>query len=411
MTKWVYAFGDGKAEGASAMRDLLGGKGANLAEMSNLGLPVPPGFTITTEVCNAFYENGPSLPPRSLKAQVAAGLKQHGRRSPATAFGDPADPLARVCSLWCTRVDAGHDGHGAQSRPQRRDREGAGRVFRATSASPTIRIAVSSRCIRTSCSTSTITSSRRFWKAHKDSQELTCSTRTSPPPIGARSSSATKAAVEHGSGKPFPQDPHAQLWGAIGAVFGSWMNTRAITYRESQRHPGELGHGRQRAGDGVRQHGRNARPPASPSRAIPSTGEHELYGEFLINAQGEDVVAGIRTPQNITEKPRGSPPIPTSRRWRAVLPEVLRRIRARDRSCSKSTIATCRTWSSPSSAANSGCCRRAAASARGKRVAAHRRRDGERGPAVARGRGGAHRPGGARPVAASHPRSRRPSAR
>ena len=123
MTQWVYTFGDGKAEGDAGMKNLLGGKGANLAEMSNLGLPVPPGFTITTEVCTYYYDHGQSYPPE-LKAQVEEALAYVGRLTGRT-FGDAREPAAGLRALRRPRVDARHDGHGAQSRPQRRDRRGA----------------------------------------------------------------------------------------------------------------------------------------------------------------------------------------------------------------------------------------------------------------------------------------------
>jgi pyruvate, orthophosphate dikinase len=119
--KWVYGFGDGKAEGKAQMRNLLGGKGANLAEMANLGLPVPPGFTITTEVCTYFYAHGKTY-PKELKAQVETALERVGRIA-GKGFGDSANPLL----VRRARLDAGHDGHRAQSRSQRRDRRGAGK--------------------------------------------------------------------------------------------------------------------------------------------------------------------------------------------------------------------------------------------------------------------------------------------
>ena len=122
MTKWVYTFGDGKAEGQAGMRDLLGGKGANLAEMSNLGLPVPPGFTITTEVCTYYYDNGETY-PADLDGQVEAALAQVGRHR-RQDVRRPREPAAGVRALGRARLDAGHDGHGAQSRPQRRHRRG-----------------------------------------------------------------------------------------------------------------------------------------------------------------------------------------------------------------------------------------------------------------------------------------------
>ena len=128
MSKWVYVFGDGAAEGRAGDRNLLGGKGANLAEMCSLGLPVPPGFTITTEVCNAYYANERSF-PKELKAEVEAALG-HIAGITGRNFGDPAETAAGFGALRRARLDAGHDGHRAQSRPQRRDGRGAGEGFR-----------------------------------------------------------------------------------------------------------------------------------------------------------------------------------------------------------------------------------------------------------------------------------------
>ena len=129
MAKWVYGFGDGAAEGRAGDKNLLGGKGANLAEMCSLGLPVPPGFTITTEVCNYYYANGKTL---SRRAEGARSKRRWPRSSGMTGqrFGDPEQSAAGLGALRRARLDARHDGHGAQPRPQRRDRRGAGRDVR-----------------------------------------------------------------------------------------------------------------------------------------------------------------------------------------------------------------------------------------------------------------------------------------
>ena len=128
MAKWVYTFGDGKAEGGSRMRDLLGGKGANLAEMANLGLPVPPGFTITTEVCSFFYANGKNYPPE-LKPEVEAALVHVGKLT-GRGFGDQTQSASGLGPLRRARLDAGHDGYRSEPRPQRCDRRGAGQERR-----------------------------------------------------------------------------------------------------------------------------------------------------------------------------------------------------------------------------------------------------------------------------------------
>ena len=255
MAKWVYRFGDGKAEGSAAMKELLGGKGANLAEMASLGLPVPPGFTITTEVCTYFYANDRTYPP-DLKEEVEAALGVD-RRQDRPHLRRPQRAAARLRPLRRARVDAGHDGHRPQPRPERRDR--AWRSPRAPiRASPGIPTAASSRCTEAWCSASSTTSSRRSWSSSARSAARP-RTPTSTPTAGRRSSALYKKLIEDTLEKPFPQAPSDQLWGAIGAVFGSWMNARAHRLPPAPRHPGELGHRRQRAGDGVRQHGRHLR--------------------------------------------------------------------------------------------------------------------------------------------------------
>ncbi len=159
MTKWVYSFGNGSAEGDAAMKNLLGGKGANLAEMSNLGLPVPPGFTITTEVCTYYYAHDEAY-PADLKSAVEAALASVGKIADGK-LGDPAKPLLRFGALRRARFDAGHDGYGAQSRPQRRDDRRACKAHRRSRALPMIPIAASSRCIPTSCSAWSMRCSRK----------------------------------------------------------------------------------------------------------------------------------------------------------------------------------------------------------------------------------------------------------
>jgi pyruvate,orthophosphate dikinase len=213
--EWVYTFGNGHGRGSAADRNLLGGKGANLAEMSNLGLPVPPGFTITTEVCTWYYDT--AVLSRRLEGAVEDALKQVGgdsrarvrrSRKPASGLG----PLRRP------RLDAGHDGHGAQSRSQRRNGEGVG----AHSGDERFAYDSYRRFIQMYADVvmgSTTRSSRRSWRT-KGAPRSQLDTDVSADD-GARSSTVTRRLVEEELGKPFPQDPHEQLWGAIGAVFGS----------------------------------------------------------------------------------------------------------------------------------------------------------------------------------------------
>ena len=300
MTQWVYAFGDGKAEGDAGMKNLLGGKGANLAEMSNLGLPVPPGFTITTEVCTYYYDHGQSYPPE-LKAQVDEALGHVGRLTGRT-FGDARKSAAGLRPLRRPRVDAGHDGHRAQSRPQRRDRRGAGqgrgrRALRLRQLPP-LHHHVFERGARHRAPSFRGGARRatRTARGYTLDTDLTADDWKALIP-------RYKAIVEKQLGKPFPQDPQEQLWGAIGAVFGSWMNSRAIKYRELHAIPASWGTAVNVQAMVFGNMGDTSATGVAFTRN-PSTGESELYGEFLINAQGEDVVAGIRTPQDITERAR-----------------------------------------------------------------------------------------------------------
>jgi pyruvate,orthophosphate dikinase len=308
MTKWVYGFGmgpprdevargggDGTAEGRAGMRDLLGGKGAGLAEMSRLGLPVPPGFTITTEVCTYFYKHGKSYPP-GLEEQVAGSLKRLEGRLGAR-FGDAGNPLlvsvrsgARISmpGMMDTVLNLGLN-----------DRAVAGLAKRSGDA----RFAYDSY--------------RRFIQMygqvvlgveHHHFEELLenhklDSGATLDTDLDAEDWKAIvagfKDVVETQLGREFPQDPQEQLWGAIGAVFGSWMNPRAITYRRLHDIPGEWG----TAVNVQAMVFGNMGPDCATGVAFtrnPATGENELYGEYLVNAQGEDVVAGIRTPQHLT---------------------------------------------------------------------------------------------------------------
>ena len=294
--KWVFTFGDGKAEGKAGLRDLLGGKGANLAEMANLGLPVPPGFTIPTSVCTYFYAHEKTY-PRELKAQVEKALDHVGKLA-GKAFGDPKNPLL-------VSVRSG----GRASMPGMMD--------------TVLNLGLNDKTVEALAEMSgdrrfAYDSYRRFIQMYsdvvldfehshfedvldtfKDSQGYTLDTDLTGDDwidlVGRY-----KDAVARETGKDFPQDPHDQLWGAIGAVFSSWMNARAVTYRRLHDIPESWG----TAGNVQAMVFGNMGETSATGVAFtrnPSTGESKLYGEFLINAQGEDVVAGIRTPQDITE--------------------------------------------------------------------------------------------------------------
>ncbi|TGT61419.1 pyruvate, phosphate dikinase [Mesorhizobium sp. M00.F.Ca.ET.170.01.1.1] len=299
MTKWVYSFGDGAAEGRASDRNLLGGKGANLAEMCNLGLPVPPGFTITTEVCNAYYANGRSYPD-GLEANVLSALDHIGKIT-GRRFGDPSKLL-----LVSVRSGA------RASMPGMMDT-----VLNLGLNDETVEaLAADAGDARFAYD-----SYRRFIQMYSDVvmgldhevfEEILEDQKASLGHELDTELSAVewqgvialyKAKVEEELGKPFPQDPHEQLWGAIGAVFSSWMNNRAITYRRLHDIPESWGTAVNVQAMVFGNMGDTSATGVAFTRN-PSTGERQLYGEFLVNAQGEDVVAGIRTPQNITEAAR-----------------------------------------------------------------------------------------------------------
>lgn len=299
MTQWVFTFGDGKAEGQSSMRDLLGGKGANLAEMSNMGLPVPPGFTITTEVCTWYYANGRSY-PAELKDQVEAGLAQIGALT-GKIFGDAENPLlvsvrsgarASMPGMMDTILNLGlNDVTVAALGKGSGDERFAYDSYR--------------RFIQMYSNVVLDVDHHNFediLEVYKERKGLTLDTDLAAEDwkhlVGEY-----KRRVEEETGAPFPQDPREQLWGAVGAVFSSWMNQRAITYRRLHAIPESWGTAVNVQAMVFGNMGETSATGVAFTRN-PSTGAKELYGEFLINAQGEDVVAGIRTPQNITEVAR-----------------------------------------------------------------------------------------------------------
>jgi pyruvate,orthophosphate dikinase len=297
--KWVYAFGGGKAAGRASMKNLLGGKGAGLAEMAQLGLPVPPGFTITTEVCTYFYDHGKTY-PKDLKAQVEAGLNNIGRIT-GKKFGDGKNPLlvsvrsgarASMPGMMDTVLNLGLNDVTVEALAKK-------------SGDPRFALDSYRRFITMYSDVVLGIEHHHFEEILdelKDRNGYTLDTdldENDLHQIVAR----YKERVEEEGGEPFPQDPHAQLWGAIGAVFGSWMNQRAITYRRLHAIPESWGTAVNVQAMVFGNMGETSATGVAFTRN-PSTGEKKLYGEFLINAQGEDVVAGIRTPQEITEQAR-----------------------------------------------------------------------------------------------------------
>ncbi len=297
--KWVYAFGGGRAEGKSAMRELLGGKGAGLAEMANLGLPVPPGFTITTDVCTYYYANGQKYPPR-LQAQVEEALAKVGRIA-GKKFGDTEDPLlvsvrsgarASMPGMMDTVLNLGLNDETVEALARKSgDRRFAYDSYRRfiTMYSDVV-LGVGHEHFE------------ELLDHHKERQGYNLDTDLTADDWADLTERYKKRVLEE-RGEPFPQDPHEQLWGAIGAVFGSWMNQRAITYRRLHNIPESWGTAVNVQAMVFGNMGETSATGVAFTRN-PSTGEKKLYGEFLINAQGEDVVAGIRTPQEISEAAR-----------------------------------------------------------------------------------------------------------
>jgi pyruvate,orthophosphate dikinase len=293
--KWVYSFGNGTAEGRADMRNLLGGKGANLAEMSSLGLPVPPGFTVTTEVCTYYYANQESYPPE-LKDEVEKALgaveKIVGAR-----FGDSSNPLlvsvrsgarASMPGMMDTVLNLGLN-----------DKT----VLGLAKSSGDDRFAWDSyrRFIQMYSNVVLDVAHHYFEEALElKKEDLGVHMDTDLKADDWRSVVAEyKKIVDKRTGKPFPQEPREQLWGAIGAVFGSWMNQRAITYRRLHSIPESWGTAVNVQAMVFGNMGDDCATGVAFTRD-PSTGANLFYGEYLVNAQGEDVVAGIRTPQHLT---------------------------------------------------------------------------------------------------------------
>jgi pyruvate,orthophosphate dikinase len=298
-TQWVYVFGADKTDGNASMRNLLGGKGANLAEMASLGLPVPPGFTISTDVCTAYYANDRKFPD-GLDGQVADALERVSEAVGAK-FGDPANPLlvsvrsgarASMPGMMDTILNLGLNDETVEG---------------LATVSGDKRFAYDSY--------------RRFIQMYSDvvlgvghgnfediledvkSQQGLINDTDLTADDWSEVIAAYKETVESQTGKPFPQDTRDQLWGAIDAVFGSWRNPRADTYRRLNSIPESWGTAVNVQAMVFGNRGESSATGVAFTRN-PSTGANEIYGEFLVNAQGEDVVAGIRTPQPLTERAR-----------------------------------------------------------------------------------------------------------
>ena len=317
-SKYVYFFGAGKADGNAKMKDLLGGKGANLAEMTSIGLPVPAGFTITTEVCTEYYKNGRNY-PEGLAAEAAQNLaaveKLMGKK-----FGDPKNPLlvsvrsgarASMPGMMDTILNLGLNdvtvqGIIAQSGDERFAYDAYRRFVQMYSDV--------------------------VMGMHKDELEHLLERKKEARGVHLDTDltaadwkelvAAFKEKIRETLGVDFPEEPEEQLWGAIGAVFGSWMNQRAITYRKLNGIPADWGTAVNVQSMVFGNMGSDCATGVAFTRD-PSTGENYFYGEYLVNAQGEDVVAGIRTPQPINRAKYKPGDLPS---MEEVLPECYRQL-------------------------------------------------------------------------------------
>ncbi|MBB3692124.1 pyruvate, phosphate dikinase [Sphingomonas sp. BK580] len=297
--QYVYRFGGGVSEGKAGDRNLLGGKGANLAEMASIGLPVPPGFTISTAMCARYYEEGERF-PESLRAEVAAGIA-HIEGVTGKHFGDAADPL-----LVSVRSGARVSMPGMMDTVLNLGLNDA-TVEGLAAASGDARFAWDSyrRFIQMYADVVLELDHGAFEEAleiAKEDRGYTLDTELSADDLRALVAEY-KRLVEQLWGRAFPQDVHDQLWGAVGAVFGSWQSDRAKVYRRLNHIPGDWGTAVNVQAMVFGNMGDTSATGVAFTRD-PSTGERAYYGEFLINAQGEDVVAGIRTPQYLTRAAR-----------------------------------------------------------------------------------------------------------
>ena len=314
--KFVYFFGNGHAEGRADMKNLLGGKGANLAEMTSIGLPVPPGFTISTEVCTEFYKNDSNYPP-TLADEVAVHLAQVEALM-ERKFGDPANPLlvsvrsgarASMPGMMDTVLNLGLNditvqGIINQSGDERFAYDAYRRFVQMYSD---VVMGMDKHLLE------------HLLEQKKDARGVHLDTDLSAGDWKDLVA-AFKAQIKEELGVAFPEDPMDQLWGAIGAVFGSWMNQRAITYRRLNNIPAEWGTAVNVQSMVYGNMGDDCATGVAFTRD-PSTGENYFYGEYLVNAQGEDVVAGIRTPQPINRaKATTLPPM------EEVMPECYRQL-------------------------------------------------------------------------------------
>ena len=318
--KYVYHFGAGKADGKAEMKELLGGKGANLAEMSGLGIPVPAGFTISTEVCTAFYENGGKYSDE-VKKQVEEGVanieKIMGKK-----FGDPENPLlvsvrsgapASMPGMMDTVLNLGLNDTTVQGiiKKSNNERFGWDSYRRFVQMYGDVVLGMKPESKEEEDPFEVIIDSVKEKRGVKLDTELTADDLKELVEL-------FKAAIKKNTGQDFPTDPWEQLWGAISAVFGSWNNPRAITYRKINDIPAHWGTAVNVQAMVFGNMGDDCATGVAFTRD-PATGNKQFYGEYLINAQGEDVVAGVRTPQPINDSTKNDP---SQKTLQEVMPEA-----------------------------------------------------------------------------------------
>ncbi len=298
--KWVYAFGSNGCDGDASMRNLLGGKGANLAEMASIGLPVPPGFTITTEVCTYYYDKGETYPPE-LTNQVLSALKQVELQTKLD-FADASKPLllsirsgarASMPGMMDTVLNLGLNDNVVEGLA----RSSGDKRFAYDSYRRFIQM-FSDVVLEVDHDLFEDILEDAKYKADVDEDTDLSADDLKQLVVDY------KKLVEQNTGTSFPQDPYEQIWGAIGAVFKSWMNQRAITYRRLNQIPVSWGTAVNVQAMVFGNLGDDCATGVAFTRN-PSSGDKEFYGEYLINAQGEDVVAGIRTPFPLTKETSG----------------------------------------------------------------------------------------------------------
>lgn len=311
-SKYVYAFCSGKADGDGTMKGLLGGKGANLAEMTRIGLPVPPGFTISTEVCRHYYANQQTL-PKSLTSEISSALKKM-EESLGKKFGDPSNPLlvavrsgAResMPGMMDTILNLGLNDKTVEGliKASKNERFAYDCYRRFIQMYGDVVMGVQKREGEEEEPFESVIDElkRELFPKRKEVQDTELDTQALKTLV-----ERFKALVKNRTGKHFPENPVEQLYGAIGAVFKSWNNERAIVYRQKYKIPSEWGTAVTVQAMVFGNTGENSGSGVAFTRD-PATGEKVFYGEFLINAQGEDVVAGVRTPEPVSQLKKKMP--------------------------------------------------------------------------------------------------------